>query len=120
MTKGYRLLARHVIHTVGPVWQGGNRNEPEFLKKCYLNSLKLAARNGLKSVAFPAISTGAYGYPVREATQIAVETTREYLKQPTSVQLVRFVCYKPADLAIYQEFLGSETSGESAHSLPRL
>lgn len=91
ITGGYRLPARHVIHTVGPVWHGGSRGEPELLADCYRNSLSLAAENGLKSVAFPAISTGVYGYPKEQAAQIAVGTIKEYIKnQDMEVVLVAF------------------------------
>ena len=72
ITRGYRLPAKNVIHTVGPVWRGGNRGEPELLASCYRNSLRLATENGVRSIAFPAISCGAYGYPVEEAAEIAV------------------------------------------------
>lgn len=91
ITGGYHLPAKHVIHTVGPVWHGGDRGEPALLADCYRNSLILAAENGLKSVAFPAISTGVYGYPKEEAAQIAVDTIREFLKnQDMDVILVAF------------------------------
>ncbi|HWQ78863.1 MAG TPA: O-acetyl-ADP-ribose deacetylase [Anaerovoracaceae bacterium] len=79
ITKGYRLPAKHVIHTVGPVWHGGGHGEPGQLADCYRNSLRLAQENGLKSVAFPAISTGVYGYPKEQAARIAVETIKEFL-----------------------------------------
>src|SRR6266704_5643429 len=79
LNRGYRLPARFVIHTVGPVWTGGNRDEAQTLANCYRNSLQLAVENGIKTIAFPAISCGAYRYPIREATQIALETTREFL-----------------------------------------
>ena len=84
-----------MIHTVGPVWHGGNRNEPELLASCYRNSLKLAIRNGIKTVAFPSISTGAYGYPLEAAAPIALETAIEYLtaQERDGIRLVRFVLY---------------------------
>ena len=78
ITKGYRLKARHVIHTVGPVWRGGNDGEPELLASCYRNSLALAEQHGLKSIAFPAISTGVYGYPKEPAAEIAVREVRAH------------------------------------------
>src|SRR6188768_1845294 len=78
ITRGYRLKARHVIHTVGPVWHGGSANEPELLARCYCNSLALAGQHGLKSVAFPAISTGVYGYPKQQAAEIAVREVRAH------------------------------------------
>lgn len=80
ITKGYRLPAKHVIHTVGPVWHGGSSGEPELLADCYRNSLRLAMGNSLKSIAFPAISTGVYGYPKEQAAGIAVGTINEFLK----------------------------------------
>ena len=79
ITKGYRLPAKHVIHTVGPVWHGGSRGEPELLADCYRNSLRLAIENDLKSIAFPAISTGVYGYPKEQAAEIAVAAIKEFL-----------------------------------------
>jgi O-acetyl-ADP-ribose deacetylase len=92
ITRGYRLPARSVIHTVGPVWRGGKRGEPETLASCYRNSLQLAAENGIKTIAFPAISCGAYGYPISEAAQIAVTTTRDFLAS-NSVDKVIFVLW---------------------------
>src|SRR5881397_1972352 len=79
LTKGYRLPARFVIHTVGPFWTGGKRGEPQILANCYRNSLQLALKNRIKTIAFPAISCGAYRYPILEAAQIALETTRDFL-----------------------------------------
>ena len=79
ITRGYRLPARFVIHTVGPVWSGGKHHEPEILANCYQSSLQLAVENGIQTIAFPAISCGAYGYPVSDAAQIAVKTTRDFL-----------------------------------------
>ncbi len=105
MTKGYRLPARYVIHTVGPVWSGGERGEAEKLRHCYLNSLMLANEHGLGSIAFPSISTGVYGYPMEEATEIAVEAVKGELARPTSLQLVRFVCFSQRDLGVYQRVI---------------
>ena len=105
ITEGYRLPAKHVIHTVGPVWSGGRRREPELLRGCYVNSLRLAAEHGLTSVAFPSTSTGAYRYPIEQAAPIAVDTVREELRRPTSLELVRFVCFSAADLEVYQRLL---------------
>ena len=79
LTRGYRLPARFVIHTVGPVWRGGEGDEPEILANCYRNSLKLAVENEIKTIAFPAISCGAYGYPIPDAAQVALKTTRDFL-----------------------------------------
>lgn len=106
ITRGYRLQATYVIHTVGPVWSGGQRGEPDLLRNCYVNSLTLAAAHGVRSIAFPSISTGAYRYPVEQAARIAVETVREALRKSTSVDLVRFVCFSVGDLAVYQKLLG--------------
>ena len=105
ITKGYRLPARYVIHTVGPVWSGGGRGEPELLHGCYMSSLALAASHGVRSIAFPSISTGAYRYPIADAAQIAVQTVRESLEVPTTVESVRFVCFSAGDLEIYRRLL---------------
>ncbi len=93
ITKGYLLPAKFVIHTVGPIWRGGVRGENELLASCYQKSLALAAQNNLRSIAFPAISTGAYRFPVEEAAHIAVSTTKAFLEKPSSIQKVLFVCY---------------------------
>ena len=113
ITKGYRLPARYVIHTVGPVWSGGNRGEPELLRNCYRNSVALAARHGVKSIAFPSISTGAYGYPVEQAARIAVAAVRKSLREPGSVELVRFVCFSRGDWEIYRALLGEQGARSS-------
>jgi len=97
ITTGGNLKAKYVIHTVGPVYTGGGRNEAELLKSAYLESLKLASKKGLKSLSFPAISTGAYGYPVSEAARIALKTAIDYLKEHPDIERVRFVLFgKPA------------------------
>jgi O-acetyl-ADP-ribose deacetylase len=93
LTKGYRLAARFVIHTVGPIWKGGKHAEPETLANCYRNSLQLAGKNRIKTVAFPAISCGAYGYPIPEAAQIALETTRDFLATDDKIEKVIFVLW---------------------------
>ena len=93
ITRGYRLPARFVIHTVGPVWHGGNRGEPETLANCYRNSLHVAVENGIKTLAFPAISCGAYGYPIEEAAKIAVKTTREFLANDSKIEKVIFALF---------------------------
>jgi len=105
ITRGYRLPAKYVIHTVGPVWGGGKGREPELLRNCYVNSLRLANEQGIESVAFPSISTGAYRYPIAQAAKIAVETVREELSNTTSVDLVRFVCFSAGDFAVYEKLL---------------
>ncbi len=106
VTKGYRLPARFVIHTVGPVWTGGSRGEPELLRRCYVSALQVAADHDLGSIAFPAISTGAFGYPFENAARIAVAAVREATSQPSSVNLVRFVCFRDRDWNVYLELLG--------------
>ena len=105
ITKGYRLPATYVLHTVGPVWSGGSRGEPALLRSCYVTALALAAQHGVRSIAFPSISTGAYGYPIDDAAQIAVEAVRGCLARPTSVELVRFVCFSARDLEVYRKLL---------------
>ena len=111
ITGGHRLPARHVIHTVGPVWSGGRRGEPDLLRSCYRRSLALAVEHGLRSIAFPSIGTGAYRYPIEDAARIAVETVREETARPTSLELVRFVCFRVADLAVFLTLLESAASG---------
>lgn len=101
-TPGFRLPASWVIHTVGPVWSGGGRGEEELLASCYRRSLALADELGARSVAFPAISTGAFGYPARDAARVAIETLRA---TPARVELVRLVAFDGRTLALYQELL---------------
>ena len=100
ITAGYRLPARHVIHTVGPVWQGGEQGESDLLASCYRRSIELAAEHHLRSIAFPSISTGVYGYPPEAAAQIAVAAVRQSLPD-TDIEQVIFCCFSEADLAIY-------------------
>jgi len=107
ITRGYRLPARYVIHTVGPVWSGGGRGEPELLRGCYENALRLARGHGVASVAFPSISTGAYRYPIEQAASVAVEAVRRELREPGPVELVRFVCFSAGDLEVYRRLLGA-------------
>jgi O-acetyl-ADP-ribose deacetylase (regulator of RNase III) len=107
ITGGYRLKASHVIHTVGPVWHGGRHSEDESLRNCYRNSLKLAEENGVKTIAFPSISTGAYHFPMERASRIAVETVRDYLKKSWKIEKVIFVCYSQGDFKVYLNQLGS-------------
>lgn len=91
LTRGYNLPARFVIHTVGPVWQGGEREEADVLASCYLKSLELAVAHGLRTIAFPAISCGAYGYPIAEAAEVAVESTAHFLRANSTIERVDFV-----------------------------
>jgi O-acetyl-ADP-ribose deacetylase (regulator of RNase III) len=105
ITRGYRLPARFVIHTVGPIWRGGKRGEPETLADCYRNSLQLAVENGIKTIAFPAISCGAYGYPVEEAAQIAAKTTREFLAKADRLEKVIFVLWGEEIYDAYRQLL---------------
>jgi O-acetyl-ADP-ribose deacetylase (regulator of RNase III) len=93
ITRAYHLPVRFVIHTVGPIWRGGKHGEPETLANCYRNSLQLAVENGIKTIAFPAISCGAYGYPIPEAAQIALKTTREFLASTDKLDKVIFVLW---------------------------
>ena len=106
VTKGYRLPARYVIHTVGPVWQGGSKGENELLRDCYRNSLKLADQIGAQSIAFPSISTGAYRFPIERAAQIAVEAVREHLRESTNIHKAVFVCFSTADYRVYSRVVG--------------
>ncbi len=103
LTKGYRLPARYVIHTVGPVWQGGNNREPELLASCYRRSLEIATEHGLNSIAFPNISTGIYGFPKELACSIAVKTVRDFLEQrEPSIREIQFVCFDDDNFRLYQ------------------
>ena len=103
ITKGYRLPARWVIHTVGPVWQGGQNHEDELLASCYFNSLALAQEHGLKTIAFPAVSAGVYGFPKERAARIAISETRRFLEGNESIQMATFVCFSQSAKDIYQE-----------------
>ena len=108
ITRGYRLPAKFVIHTVGPVWRGGTRGEPDLLESCYRRSLELAEARRLTSIAFPAISTGIYGYPLLEAAQIAVASARNHIKNSTSIQEIIFCCFSSADHQVYQDLLSKK------------
>jgi O-acetyl-ADP-ribose deacetylase (regulator of RNase III) len=101
ITSGGNLKAKHVIHTVGPVWFGGFHVEAELLKQAYRNSLKLAVANGLKTIAFPSISTGAYGYPTEEASRVAIKTIKAFLEDQDKLEKVIMVLYSERDFAIY-------------------
>ena len=102
LTKGYKLPAKFVIHTVGPVWRGGKHHEPELLASCYRRSLEIAQQQGLKSIAFPCISTGIYGYPLEPAAVIAINTVKETLLGCPSIETVIFCCFSEKDLQVYQ------------------
>ena len=106
ITQGYNLPARYIIHTVGPVWQGGGHGEAALLADCYRNSLQLAADRKLSSIAFPWISTGVYGYPVRDAAEVAVRTVKEFGLAESSIQKVVFCCFSAADKSVYELLLG--------------
>ena len=107
ITAAYRLPARHVIHTVGPIWGGGTRGEPELLARCYRNSLALATKHQVRTIAFPAISCGIYGYPIQDACQIAVGETTAYLKTNQLPESVIFVCFGREIYDAYREAMAS-------------
>jgi O-acetyl-ADP-ribose deacetylase (regulator of RNase III) len=106
ITKGYRLPAKYVVHTVGPFWRGGRSGEDALLRGCYEMSLKLAEENGVKTIAFPSISTGAYGFPIDRAARIAVETVLEGLERSKCIEKVIFVCFSQGDYEVYKKALG--------------
>lgn len=101
ITRGYRLPAKYVIHTVGPVWRGGNRGEGRLLRSCYIRSLEVALENGVRSIAFPCISTGVYGYPKDLAAEVAVTTARQFLEAHPGAIDVTFCCFSREDNEIY-------------------
>jgi len=103
ITHGYRLPAHFVIHTVGPVWRGGKHGEPETLANCYRNSLQVALENGIKTIAFPAVSCGAYGYPIEEAARIAFKTTRDFFATSDEIRKVIFVLWGEDVYDAYRE-----------------
>lgn len=105
LTQGYRLPAKYIIHTVGPVWRGGTNGEPGLLASCYRRSLEIAVNNSIVSIAFPSISTGIYGYPIKEAAEIAISTVRSSLEEFSTLHEVIFCCFSPDDLAIYEKTL---------------
>jgi len=108
LTRGYQLPARYVIHTVGPVWKGGNHGEKELLSSCYRESLQLADRQGLRSIAFPNISTGVYGFPKEPAARIAIQTVREFLEARPEME-VSFFCFDAENYAIYKSLLKEQS-----------
>jgi O-acetyl-ADP-ribose deacetylase (regulator of RNase III) len=105
ITPGFRLPARFVIHTVGPVWHGGTRGEAALLASCYRRSLELAVENGLTTVAFPCISTGVYGYPIQLAAEVAVGAVRDFMAEAPSLTEVTFCCFSASDLEVYRRLL---------------
>jgi O-acetyl-ADP-ribose deacetylase (regulator of RNase III) len=105
ITRGYRLPARYVIHTVGPVWQGGDAGEPELLAACYRNSLRLAVEQGVRTIAFPAISCGVYGYPLDQAARIAVREVRVFLASDDRIKTVYLVCFGEDTRTAYERAL---------------
>jgi O-acetyl-ADP-ribose deacetylase len=107
ITPGFDLPARFVIHTVGPIWHGGEEHEPELLASCYRRSLEVASGSQLSSIAFPSISTGAYGYPSELAARIAIDTIRQAGKGLSAIQQIIFCCFSQRDLALYQRLLSS-------------
>jgi O-acetyl-ADP-ribose deacetylase (regulator of RNase III) len=117
VTRGYRLAAKYVIHTVGPVWHGGSRGEAQQLQACYRSSLALATAHGVTTIAFPCISTGIYGYPARDAARIAVTTTRAFLSgNESGLREVSFCCFSADDLGVYRELKSAVNVGRQAAS----
>lgn len=106
LTRGHRLPAHYVIHTVGPVWHGGARGEPALLASCYRRSLEVAAAQGIRTIAFPSISTGVYGYPFEPAAALALATVRSAVVQLPTIEQVIFCCFSAADLQVYERLLG--------------
>lgn len=105
ITSGGNLPAKYVIHTVGPIWRGGNIGESQLLQNAYINSLKLAAENGIRTIAFPNISTGVYGYPKEKAAQIAIEAVKKYLKNDSRISQVYFVCFDSENYKLYKKLV---------------
>jgi len=103
ITKGYNLPAKHVIHTVGPVWHGGEQGEDELLASCYRNGLRLAVENGVKTIAFPSISTGVYGFPLDRACRIAMNEVKDFLASDTAIERVTFVCFGQSAYSVHQQ-----------------
>ena len=112
ITKGYNLIAKWVIHTVGPIWRGGNQGENELLANCYRRSLELAGEKGIRTIAFPAISTGKYRFPLESATRIAVTQVKNFLEQETSIKQVVFVCFGRNSYDCYQRIVKEILTGK--------
>jgi O-acetyl-ADP-ribose deacetylase (regulator of RNase III) len=107
ITKGYNLPAKYVIHTVGPIWRGGKNSEKELLSSCYRKSLELASKHGVKTIAFPNISTGVYGYPLQEAAEVALNEVNAYLVEHPEIEKVIFVAFSKANFDIYEKKLSN-------------
>lgn len=105
ITKGYKLPAKFIVHTVGPVWRGGNNGEPELLASCYRQSLLVAANHPIASIAFPSISTGIYGYPIDLAAKVALDTVSSLIAEIGSIKEIVFCCFSAGDLAVYEAML---------------
>jgi O-acetyl-ADP-ribose deacetylase len=105
LTRGYLLPARYIIHAAGPVWRGGSQGEEALLESCYLNSLKIAAAREFSTLAFPAIATGVFGYPLWPATKVAIRTVRQFIASPSSLKEVTLCCFTAGDLKIYEQLL---------------
>lgn len=105
LTKGYRLPAKFIVHTVGPVWRGGMHGEAQLLASCYRRSLEIAVAAEARSVAFPSISTGIYGYPIEEASRVAVSTVKAFLAEDEALESVVFCCFSAADFSVYEAVL---------------
>lgn len=109
LTKGYRLPAKFVIHTVGPIWRGGHADEDRLLASCYRNSLQIAVEHGIQTIAFPSISTGIYGFPIERACPLALNTVHAFLQQDTRIERVVFVCFSQYDYQVYQRNVAEHT-----------
>jgi O-acetyl-ADP-ribose deacetylase len=107
ITKGYAVPAKFIIHTVGPIWRGGMQGEPQLLASCYTSSLKLAVENGVKTIAFPAISCGVYGYPIEPAVRVAISSTVEFLKRNDFLEQIIFCCFGDP---VYRAYLDADRS----------
>lgn len=105
ISPGFKLPAKYIIHTVGPIWQGGKFKEDELLANCYRNSLKLAVKNEIKTIAFPAISTGVYGFPIERATKIAINEVKSFLENDELIEKVIFVCFDDRTYEVYEKLL---------------
>ena len=118
ITKGYKLPAKHIIHTVGPVYKDGRQGEPEFLAHCYRNSLELAKKEGIRTIAFPCISAGAFGYPFEEACKIALDTITAFLNEDQGIEHVILVCHSQSDYDRYVEIMTEASSHVCHQSTP--